>query len=395
MPFDNEFTLGIEEEFQIIDPETRELRSRVNEMLEEGRMLLGEQIKPEMHQSMVEVGTGICRNIKEARRDVTHLRRTIAELAYKNGLAVAAASTHPISHWADQQITEHERYAQLIEEIQHPARALLIFGLHVHVGIQDKEAAIAIMNAARYFLPHILALSTSSPFWIKQNTGLKSYRSEVFKQFPRTDIPDYYNSWSEFENYVNLLIKTGCIDNGRKIWWDVRPHPFFPTLEFRVCDIPSKVDETICIAALFQSIVAKLYKLFRQNLGFRLYRRALIQENKWRAVRYGLDGKLIDFGKQKEVPVRSLLIELLEFIDDVVDELDCREEVSYLHTIIENGNSADRQLRVFKETGDLRAVVDGLMRETVEGVFYVAACDVDCQSAHVLRKDSSPELPAD
>jgi glutamate---cysteine ligase / carboxylate-amine ligase len=372
MPFDNEFTLGIEEEFQIIDPETRELRSRVNEMLEEGRMLLGEQIKPEMHQSMVEVGTGICNNIKEARRDVIHLRRTIAELAYKNGLAIAAASTHPISHWADQRITEHERYAQLIEEIQHPARALLIFGLHVHVGIQDKEAAIAIMNAARYFLPHVLALSTSSPFWIKQNTGLKSYRSEVFKQFPRTDIPDYYNSWSEFENYVNLLIKTGCIDNGRKIWWDVRPHPFFPTLEFRVCDIPSKVDETICIAALFQSIVAKLYKLFRQNLGFRLYRRALIQENKWRAVRYGLDGKLIDFGKQKEVPVRSLLLELLEFIDDVVDELDCREEVNYLHTIIENGNSADRQLRVFKQTGDLRDVVDGLMRETVEGIFQVA-----------------------
>jgi carboxylate-amine ligase len=191
----------------------------------------------------------------------------------------------------------------------------------------------------------------------------------VFERFPRTGLPDYFRSWSEFDEWVQLLVRTNCIDNGKKIWWDVRPHAFFPTLEFRVCDIPSKVDETICIAALFQSIVAKLYKLFRQNLGFRLYRRALIQENKWRAVRYGLDGKLIDFGKQKEVPVRSLLLELLEFIDDVVDELDCREEVSYLHTIIENGNSADRQLRVFTQTGDLRDVVDGLMRETVEGIF--------------------------
>jgi carboxylate-amine ligase len=368
MPFDNEFTIGIEEEFQIIDPATRELRSRVNEMLEEGRMLLGEQIKPEMHQSMVEVGTGICRNVTEARQDVIRLRRTIAELARKNGLAIAAASTHPISHWADQRITEHERYAQLIEEIQHVARALLIFGLHVHVGVADKEAAIAVMNAARYMLPHVLALSTSSPFWIGRNTGLKSYRSEVFKQFPRTDIPDYFNSWSEFENYVNLLIRTGCIDNGKKIWWDVRPHPFFPTLEFRVCDIPSRVDETIAIAALFQAITAKLYKLYRQNLGFRLYRRALIQENKWRAVRYGLDGKLIDFGKQKEVPVRALIRELLEFVDDVVDELGSREEITYVYTILEQGSSADRQLRVYQETGDLRAVVDMLMKETVEGV---------------------------
>jgi carboxylate-amine ligase len=369
MPFDNEFTLGIEEEFQIIDPQTRELRSRVNEMLDEGRMLLGEQIKPEMHQSMVEVGTGICRNIKEARADVIKLRRTIAELAQRKGLAIVAASTHPISHWQDQQITEHERYEQMIEELQQSARALLIFGMHVHVGMQDREAAIAVMNAARYMLPHVYALSTSSPFWIKRNTGMKSYRYEVFKQFPRTGIPDYFNSFGEFENFVNLLIKTGCIDNGKKIWWDVRPHPFFPTLEFRVCDIPSKVDETLAIAALFQAITAKLYKLYRQNLGFRLYRRALIEENKWRAARYGLEGKLIDFGKRQEVPVRDLIGELLEFVDDVVDELGCREEINYVHTILANGTSADRQLRVYRESGgDLQAVVDALLKETLEGV---------------------------
>ncbi len=369
MPFDNEFTIGIEEEFQIIDPDTRELRSRVNEILDEGRMLLGEQIKPEMHQSMVEVGTGICRDVKEARTDVIKLRRVISELAGKKGLAIVAASTHPISHWADQRITEHERYEQMIEELQHSARALLIFGMHVHVGMKDREAAIAVMNAARYMLPHVYALSASSPFWIGRNTGMKSYRYEVFKQFPRTGIPDYFNSFSEFDNYVNLLIKTGCIDNGKKIWWDVRPHPFFPTLEFRVCDIPSRVEETITIAALFQAITAKLYKLYRQNMGFRLYRRALIEENKWRAARYGLDGKLIDFGKREEVETKALVRELLEFVDDVVDELGSRDEINYVHKILETGTSADRQLRVYKETGDLRAVVDMLMKETIEGVF--------------------------
>jgi glutamate---cysteine ligase / carboxylate-amine ligase len=369
MPFDNQFTIGIEEEFQIIDPQTRELRSRVNEMLEEGRMILGEQIKPEMHQSMVEVGTMVCKNVKEARADVVRLRRAIGSLAEKKGLAFVAASTHPISHWADQKITEHVRYEQLIEELQQSARALLIFGMHVHVGIEDKEAAIAIMNEARYFLPHVFALSTSSPFWIKRNTGMKSYRSEVFKQFPRTGIPDYFSSWSDFDNYIQMLIKTGCIDNGKKIWWDVRPHPFFPTLEYRICDIPSRVEEVITVAALLQAITAKLYKLYKQNLGFRIYHRALIQENKWRAARYGLDGKLIDFGKQQEVPVRELILELLEFVDDVVDELGSREEINYVHTILENGSSADRQLRVYRESGgDLQAVVDLLMRETVEGV---------------------------
>jgi len=369
MPFDNEFTIGIEEEFQIIDPQSRELRSRVDEILEEGRRLFGEQVKPEMHQSMIEVGTVVCRNIQEARADVIKLRKGIAELAHRKGLAIAAASTHPISHWADQRITEHERYHALIEELQQTARALLIFGMHVHIGFADREAAIAVMNAARYMLPHVYALSVSSPFWIGRNTGMKSYRYEVFKQFPRTGIPEYFNSATEFDNFVNLLVRTGCIDNGKKIWWDVRPHPFFPTLEFRVCDIPSRVDETIAIAALFQAITAKLYKLYRQNLGFRLYRRALIEENKWRAARYGLDGKLIDFGKKSEVPTRDLILELLEFVDDVVDELGSRQEINYVHRILEEGTSADRQLKVYQETGgDLKAVVDLLMRETLEGV---------------------------
>ncbi len=362
------YTLGIEEEFQIVDPQTRELRSHVSEFLEEGKMLLGEQVKPEMIQSMIEVGTGICRNIQEARTDITKLRAIISSLARKKGLAIVAASTHPISHWQDQKISDDQRYELLVEEIQMVARSLLIFGLHVHVGMADRERAIHIMNAARYFLPHVLALSTSSPFWLGHNTGLKSYRSEVFKKFPRTDIPDHFDSYSSFQRYVELLVKTGCIDNGRKIWWDVRPHAFFPTLEFRVCDIPTRVDDTIAIAALFQAIVAKLDKLIEKNLGFRLYRRMLIQENKWRAVRWGLDGKMIDFGKQKEVPVRDLIHELLEFVDDVLDDLDSRKEVEHIHVILERGTSADEQLQVYHETGNLQSVVDRLIERTMENV---------------------------
>ncbi len=363
-----DFTLGIEEEFQIIDPKTRELRSHITEMIDEGRMILGEQVKPEMHQSMIEVGTGICNNIQEARADLVKLRRTVSALAQTKGLRIAAASTHPFSHWKDQKITPHEHYAALIDEMQVLAESLLIFGMHVHVGVDDREAQIHLMNAARYFLPHVLALSTSSPFWMGTRTGLKSYRSEIFKKFPRTDIPDYFSSYSEFDNYVSLLLKTGCIDKPKKIWWDIRPHPQFPTLEFRICDIPSRVDEVIALAALFQAIVAKLYKLYRMNMGFRLYRRALIQENKWRAVRWGLDGKLIDFGKQIEVPVRSLILELLEFVDDVVDELGSRQELEYVHKILEGGTSADRQLKTFEQTGDLNAVVDRLIAETMEGI---------------------------
>src|SRR5947208_12557994 len=364
----DQFTLGIEEEFQIVDPETRELRSHVAEILDEGRMLLGEQVKPEMIQSQIEVGTGVCKNIQEARADITNLRGIIASLAEKNGLKIAAASTHPISRWQDQKIFDDDRYELLVQELQTVARSLLIFGVHVHVGIADRERQIHIMNASRYFLPHVLALSTSSPFWMGHNTGLKSYRSEIFKQFPRTDIPDHFDSYPGFQRYVDLLIRTGCINDGKKIWWDSRPHPFFPTLEFRICDIPTRVDDTIAIAALFQAIVAKLYQLMDRNLGFRLYRRMLIQENKWRAVRYGLQGKMIDFGKNKEVPVVDLIRELLDFVNDVVDELGSRNEIEHIHTILERGTSADEQLRVYKETNDLKAVVDRLIELTAENV---------------------------
>jgi len=363
-----QFTLGIEEEFQIVDPQTRELRSRVSEILDEGKTLLGEQLKPEMIQSMIEVGTGICKDIKEARTDITNLRGIVAGLARKQGLEIVAAGTHPFSHWQDQKIFDNDRYNLIVEENQIIARSLLTFGLHVHVGIADPDRAIDIMNAVRYMLPHMLALSTSSPFWVGKQTGLRSYRSEVFTRMPRTGIPDHFESDSAFQRYVQLLIRTGCIDDAKKIYWDVRPHPFFPTLEFRICDIPTRVDDTIAIAALFQAVVAKVDRLLDQNLTFRLHHKMLIEENKWRAVRYGLDGKMIDFGKGKEVPIRDLVRELLHFVDKVVDDLGSRKEIEHIHTILERGTSADEQLRVWREKGDVKSVVDHLIEMTMENV---------------------------
>ena len=294
-------------------------------------------------------------------------------LAKENNLRLASAGTHPFADWRVQEIYPDERYHNIVEDMQLVARANLIFGLHVHVGVEDRETAIHLMNHARYFVPHILALSTNSPFWLGMNTGLKSYRCKVFDKFPRTNIPDYFPSWGEYENFINLLIKTRCIDNAKKIWWDIRPHPFFNTLEFRVCDIPMRVDESIALAALIQATVAKLYKLYSANQGFRLYRRALIMENKWRAARYGLNGSLIDFGKQSEVPVRDLIQEYLAFVDDVVDELDSREELNYIHTIMEMGTGADRQIKVFEQSGDLKKVVDFIIEETEVGLTDTAS----------------------
>jgi carboxylate-amine ligase len=368
------FTIGIEEEYQTIDPVTRDLRSHLEaEILEKGKLLLKERVKAEMHQSVVEVGTGICRDIQEARSDVTELRHGIIQLARKNGLRLAAAGTHPFADWRNQEIYPDERYHTIVQDLKMVARANLIFGLHVHVGVEDKETAIQIMNAARYFVPHILALSTNSPFWLGMDTGLKSYRCKVFDKFPRTNIPDYFPSHGEYESFVNLLIQTNCIDNAKKIWWDIRPHPNFPTLEFRCCDVPMRVDETIALAALIQATVAKLYKLYSANQGFRLYRRALIMENKWRALRYGLDGSLIDFGKKSEVPLRVLMDEYLDFVDDVVDELGSRKELEYIHEMLRNGSGADRQLRVYRETGDFHRVVDYIISETEAGVYDAAA----------------------
>ncbi len=362
------FTLGIEEEYQIVDPDTRELRSYITQIMEPGRRILREQIKPEMHQSIVEVGTRPCRTISEARAEIMHLRGTIAGLAARHNLKIVAAGTHPFSSWMNQEITDHERYHAVVGEMQDAALQLLIFGMHCHIGMPNNDVAIDLMNVARYIAPHLLALSTSSPFWMGRNTGFKSYRSVVFSGFPRTGIPPSFSSAGEFERYVQLLINTGCIDNGKKIYWDLRPHPFFGTLEFRVCDIATRAEECLALAATMQALIVKFYIMFEQNTTFRVYRRALINENKWRAQRWGLESKMIDFGKRTEVETKALVYELVALVDDVVDMLGSRKEVEYLLKMADQGSSADRQLHVFGETNDLKAVVDNLIVETMEGV---------------------------
>jgi glutamate---cysteine ligase / carboxylate-amine ligase len=361
------FTIGVEEEFQIIDPETLELRSHVIQLLSEAHGL-GDQVKQEMHQSIVETGTKICDSVSELRLEVHRTRGELVAAAERAGLRVAAAGTHPFSSWIDQVISPGERYQHIVEEMGQLARSLLIFGMHVHVAMPDRQTTIDMMNMVRYFLPHLLALSTSSPFWMGRNTGLRSFRTTVFRRFPRTGIPEIFESWSAYENFVNLLIKLNCIDTGKKIWWDVRPHPTFGTLEFRMFDVPTRVEETVALAALTQAIVVKLHRLYTRNIGWRVYRRALIEENKWRAARYGIEGKLLDLGKEVEVPMKELVSELLEFVDDVVDDLGSRGAVEYVHTILNEGTSADRQLRVFEKTGDLKDVVRHLVTETRGGV---------------------------
>jgi glutamate---cysteine ligase / carboxylate-amine ligase len=364
IPVSHGFTLGVEEEFQIVDPDTWELCSHVSDLLASSAPALGDQIRRELHQSIVEVGTRICADARELSDEIMRLRRDVVTSAERVGLRIAAAGTHPFSSWMDQVLSPGERYQSIVEELQQLARSLLIFGLHIHVAVPDRQSTIELMNEACYFLPHLLALSTSSPFWRGRDTGLKSYRTTVFRRFPRTGIPDRFDSWTDYEEYLNLLVELKCIDDGKKLWWDLRPHPTFGTLEFRVCDVPTSPRATVALAALAQAIVVKLYRLRRNNLGFRIYSRALIEENKWRAARWGIDGKLIDFGQRKEIAMRDLTRELLAFVDDVVDELGSRREVEYVNTIVQEGTSADRQLQVYRETGDLKAVVRWIVEET-------------------------------
>ena len=366
-------TIGIEEEYQIIDPKSRELTPGFAELLLSDDPLIRE-IKPELHQCQVEIGTPPCETIAELRDQLVRHRRAIIGAAQSRGLTIAAAGTHPISSWMKQDITPLERYLGVKNDLQDLAHRLLIFGTHVHVGIADPEFRIDALNASRYVLPHLLCLSASSPFWMGRNTGLHSYRSIVFKNFPRTGVPRVFASDADFRNFVDTLVRTNSIPDGSKIWWDVRPHYKYPTLEFRNCDVCTRVDEAICIAAILQAVVFKLWKLRRDNMTFRIYPADLIEENKWRAVRWGLTGKLIDFGKKEELPAAVLVRELIEwFLGDVMDELGTRKEIEYAYTIIENGSSAMRQLRTFEQTKSLEAVVDQLIRETAEGVMEPAS----------------------
>ena len=393
-------TLGVEEEYQIIDPHSRDLYAYISELLSQDKQAADSlHLKPEFMQSQVEVGSRVCQDIKGVRNEIVRLRSAVCEMAERNGVAIAAASTHPFASWQDQTITDGERYRELLDDMQGVARRLLIFGMHVHVGFgstpEARNLMIEVMNQARYFVPHLLALSTSSPFWHGRDTGLKSYRSVVFEAMPRTGIPHSFVSYDEYRNYELMLARIGAFgkrakygrqteasgkiatkppDQG-KIWWDIRPHALFDTLELRITDICTTVEEAVCIAALFQAICAKLIKLRRQNMSWRNYRYIHVVENKWRAVRYGIDSEMVDFGREEEVPFATLMDELLEILDDVVDDLNSREEVEYVQTILKNGSSADRQVKVYEQNGGddnseeaLKAVVDHLVEETKSGL---------------------------
>lgn len=361
-------TIGIEEEYQIVDPETLELRSYVQQFLEQGKTVLSDQLRPEFLQSQIEAGTRICRDVTEARTELIRIRRSVLGLAEEAGLWVAAAGTHPFSSWVKQRVSPFGRYPELIRFLQDVGRQLLIFGMHVHIGIEDDELLIEVMNQLRYFLPHLLALSTSSPFWHGRETGLKSYRSVVFENLPRTGIPQQFESYAGYRSYVDTLLTTGSIAEPTHVWWDVRPSEKFPTLEIRIPDMCTRLEETLCVAALIQALIAKLIQLRRANQSWRLYRKHLIDENKWRALRYGADGKLIDFGKKEEVPFSQLIEEIVAWVDDVLDDLHSRKEVEYVHTILQEGTSADRQLAVYRQTKDLHAVVEHTVEETQEGI---------------------------
>lgn len=365
---DGQFTLGVEEEYQIVDPQTYELRSYISRLIEDGKSVLRERVRPELHQSMVEVGTTVCPDVATVRSELCEMRGELARLANKGGLVVAAASTHPFSDWKLQEISQGERYAGIVHDLQDIARANLIFGLHVHVGIKDKRVAVALANEVRYFLPHLLALSCSSPFWMGRNTGLKSMRTQIFKRFPRTGIPDAFGSLEELQAFTNLLIQTGCIDNGKRIWWDVRPHYLYDTVEIRICDMPTHIDDTIALVALIQALLAKLYLMYRRNTAWRYYPRSLIEENKWRALRFGTEAKLIDFGRSEERPFTVLIDELVEFVQEASDIFGTTALVQRVRDIAAHGTSAHRQLEVFEKTGDIKKVVEWITTETMRGI---------------------------
>lgn len=358
------FTLGIEEEYQVIDPASRELASEGNQFIEKGQIIFPGQIKAELHASQVEAGTAICKDIHEAEDQIKILRGGLVKMAEEFGLAIGAAGTHPISSWINQPITSNPRYDEIILELQDAARGNLIFGMHVHVGIPSRSMALKMVNGMRYFLPHLYALSANSPFWEGRNTGFKSFRSKVFDKFPRTGIPEHFDSLAEYDQFIDLMVKTNCIDNAKKLWWDIRVHPTFPTIEIRVCDVTLRAEETLAITALVQALVAKLYKLHEMNCSFNQYSRTLINENKWRAGRYGIDGKLIDFGVEEEKPFKAIIREILNFVDDVVPKLGSRKHLDYIQTILAEGTGADRQLTVYSQKGDLKDVVDYIIAET-------------------------------
>ncbi len=364
------FTLGIEEEFQLVNRRTGELSSRAQSILDKGTPIFEEQIKPEMLQSTIEYVSSILPDIATARMELYSSRAILARLVAEEGLALVSAGTHPSSSWHGQVLTERERYEDMAEEYQDVGRSILIFGMHVHVAIDSKERAIKVMNQVRTWLPHLMALSSNSPFWSGRMTGIKSYRSVVWKRFPRSGMPDIFDSWGHFDTFVQDLVEAQCIDNGKKIWWDIRPHPFFDTIEFRICDMPATVDDTLALAALCQALVAKLTQLDERGKSVPVLRRDYIEENKWRAMRYGLDAQVVDFVQHRTLGMRDSIRELLDFVDDVVDNLGSRREMNYIRALLDDpqGTGADRQMAIYQQSNDLGKVNQFLIEQTMQGV---------------------------
>ena len=373
----DQFTMGVEEEYLLVDLETRALVVEPPESLMKAcEEKLGDQVASELLRSQIEIGTKVCNNVQEAREDLRRLRKTVVDVANDHGYAPIAASTHPFSSWVDQKQTPKERYEALTHEMQAAARRLLICGMHVHVGIDDDELRIDLMNQMSYFLPHLLALSCSSPFWEGRDTGLKSYRLTVFDALPRTGIPERFASYAEYERHVRILIDAGLIEDSTKIWWDLRPSARYPTLETRVMDVCTRLDDAVALAAMLVCHIRMLLRLRSRNQRWRIYTPLLIRENRWRAMRYSFDEGLLDLAKGVVVPFEELLDELLELIAEDAEALGCVDELAHIRTIVQRGTSAHRQINTFEESqaaGDsteegLRKVVDTLILDTAEGL---------------------------
>ena len=364
------FTLGIEEEYQMVDRGTGRLRPCIQTILEKGYPIFGEQIKPEQHQSMVELISDILPDIPAARKEMSVLRAKLARLVESEGLALISAGTHPTALWREEPISPYERYARLEADYEDATRSNLVFGLHIHIGIEGRERAVVLMNQLRTWLPHLLALSTNSPFWAGRLSGLKSYRCVVWRSSMRSGIPEVFSSWRDVDAYIQTLVQMGCITDGKMIWWDIRPHSFFPTIEFRVCDMPATFDDMIALAALCQALVAKLSWLAERGLMTPVLPAHFIEENKWRAIHSGLDAEVLDFVQGRHLSMRDSIDELLNFVDDVLDDLGSRNEINYLRALLASprGTGADRQIAVYQQTGSIDAVIRLLMKQTMQGI---------------------------
>ena len=371
------FTVGVEEEYFVVDRTTRDL---VPDIPGELRSALEQppvgMTSPEFIRSQIEIGTPVSKDVVELREYLGEMRRFVADTVSEAGMAIIAASTHPFAVWGDQKFTDKERYRVLEQALQGVVRRLLICGMHVHVEIADEDLRIDLMNQVSYFLPHILAISGSSPFWHGNDTGLKSYRPAVFRALPRTGIPDEFNDWADYQRHVEVLVHTGVIEDSTKLWWDIRPSARYPTLEMRSADTCTRYEDAITVAAVYQALLAVLYERRMQNQRWRVYSRMLIAENNWRAQRYGVDESLIDFGRGELVPMTELADELVELVGDAALELGSLADVERVREITANGTSADRQRAVrdaavaegATDREALCAVVDHLIAETQEGL---------------------------